>query len=127
MSERGPGTHPLLFEGAYNDAVKREGVVNEDGIRSNDSLEPAHITKGRGTDDAPQGALMIHVALLTAIDEKLGPVPLFGHTIDHKSSLRKGGRNMRVNGDAVVLTLEQHVGKLPSVLPLASTVPCCGS
>lgn len=74
-------TH-VLFEGAYNDAVKREGVVNEDGIRSNDSLEPAHITKGRGTDDAPHGALMIHVGLLTVIDEKLGPVPLFGHTID---------------------------------------------
>lgn len=74
-------TH-VLFEGAYNDAVKREGVVHEDGIRCNDALEPAHITKGRGTDDAPQGALMIHVGLLTAIDEKLGPVPLFGHTID---------------------------------------------
>jgi transposase len=74
-------TH-VLFEGAYNDAAKREGVVNEDSIRCNDSLEPAHITKGRGTDDAPQGALMIHVGLLTAIDEKLGPVPLFGHTID---------------------------------------------
>ena len=74
-------TH-VLFAGVYNDAVKRKGVVNEDGIRCNDSLDPAHITKGRGTDDAPQGALMIHVGLLTAIDEKLGPVPLFGHTID---------------------------------------------
>jgi len=74
-------TH-VLFEGAYNAAAKRDGVVSEDGIRSNGSLEPAHITKGRGTDDAPQGALMIHVGLLTAIDEKLGPVPLFGHTID---------------------------------------------
>lgn len=74
-------TH-VLFEGAYNGAAKRDGVVGEEGIRSNDSLEPAHITKGRGTDDAPQGALMIHVGLLTAIDQKLGPLPLFGHTID---------------------------------------------
>lgn len=48
-------TH-VLFEGAYNDADKRDGVVSENGIRSNETLEPAHITKGRGTDDAPPGA-----------------------------------------------------------------------
>ena len=74
-------TH-VLFEGAYNTAAKRDGVVGEDGFRTNATLEPAHITKGRGTDDAPQGALMIHVGLLSAVDEKLGPLPLFGHTID---------------------------------------------
>lgn len=74
-------TH-VLFEGAYNDAVKRDGVVGDNEIRCNETLQPAHITKGRGTDDAPQGAMMIHVGLLTVIDEKLGPLPLFGHTID---------------------------------------------
>ena len=58
-------TH-VLFEGAYNDAVKRDGVVREDGVRCNDTLEPAHITRGRGTDDAPQGARMIQVGLLTS-------------------------------------------------------------
>ena len=82
-------TH-VLFEGAYTDAVKRDGVVGENGIRSNDTLEPAHITKGRGTDDAPQGARMIHVGLLTVIDEKLGPLPLFGHTIDGNQNGRTG-------------------------------------
>ena len=74
-------TH-VLFEGAYEKAVKRDGVVSENGIRSNAALEAAHITKGRGTDDAPQGSLMIHVGLLTHVDERLGPLPLFGHTID---------------------------------------------
>lgn len=74
-------TH-VRFEGAYSEATSRDGVVGVGGIRSNDSLEPAHITKGRGTDDAPNGALMIHVGLLTAIDACLGPLPLFGHTID---------------------------------------------
>ena len=82
-------TH-VLFEGAYNDAVKRDGVVGENGIRSNDALKPAHITKGRGTDDAPQGARMIHVGLLSAVDEKLGPLPLFGHTIDGNQNGRTG-------------------------------------
>jgi hypothetical protein len=82
-------TH-VLFEGAYTDAAKRDGVVGEHGIRSNDTLEPAHITKGRGTDDAPPGARMIHVGLLTVIDEKLGPLPLFGHTIDGNQNGRTG-------------------------------------
>ena len=73
-------TH-ILFEGAYDNAVKRVGVVSETGIRSNGTLEPAHITKGRETDDAPQGTLMIHVGLTTVVDERLGPLPIIGHTI----------------------------------------------
>lgn len=73
-------TH-ILFEGAYDNAEPREGVVGEDTVRSDDSLKPAHITKGRGTDDAPDGALMIHAGLCTYVDE-FGPLPLFGHTVD---------------------------------------------
>jgi transposase len=73
-------TH-ILFAGAYEDAEPRDGVVGIDITRSNDALGPAHITKGRATDDAPDGALMIHAGLCTVVDE-FGPLPLFGHTID---------------------------------------------
>lgn len=73
-------TH-ILFEGAYEDAAPRDGVVGTDRIRSDDGLKPAQITKGRGTDDAPDGALMIHAGLCTFVDE-FGPLPLFGHTVD---------------------------------------------
>jgi transposase len=73
-------TH-ILFEGAYENSQPRDGVVAADRIRSDDSLEPAQITKGRGTDDAPDGALMIHAGLCTYVDD-LGPLPLFGHTVD---------------------------------------------
>jgi transposase len=74
-------TH-ILFEGAYDHAEPRDGVVGEqDVVRSDHELKPAHITKGRGTDDAPDGALMVHVGLCTAVDEH-GPIPVFGHTVD---------------------------------------------
>jgi transposase len=73
-------TH-ILFHGAYEDAEARQGVVDGETIRSDDSLPPAHITKGRATDDAPQGAMMIHAGLCTHVDE-WGPLPLFGHTVD---------------------------------------------
>lgn len=73
-------TH-ILFEGAYENAEPREGVVAEGVVRSDHALKPAHITKGRGTDEAPQGALMIHAGLCTYVDD-FGPLPLFGHTVD---------------------------------------------
>jgi hypothetical protein len=73
-------TH-ILFTGAYEQAEPREGVVGENVIRSDDSLKPAQITKGRGTDDAPDGALMIHAGICTHVDE-FGPLPLLGNTID---------------------------------------------
>src|SRR5687768_90714 len=73
-------TH-VLFQGAYEDAEPPEGVVGESIIRSDNSLKPAHITKGRATDDAPDGALMIHTGLCTYVDE-YGPLPLFGNTVD---------------------------------------------
>jgi transposase len=73
-------TH-ILFHGAYEEAEAREGVVEGDTIRSDGNLAPAHITKGRATDDAPQGSLMIHAGLCTHVDE-WGPLPMFGHTVD---------------------------------------------
>jgi hypothetical protein len=73
-------TH-ILFRGAYEEAVPRSGVVEGALTRSDDGLSPAHITAGRGTDDAPPGSLMIHAGLCTHVDE-FGPLPLFGHTVD---------------------------------------------
>ena len=84
-------TH-LLFEGAYEDAQPRQEVIDRDGkeelIRSDHQLSPAHITKGRATDDAPKGSLMIHAGLCTYVDE-LGPLPFFGHTVDGNQNGRK--------------------------------------
>lgn len=74
-------TH-ILFEGAYDNAVARAApVIDGATTRSDDALDPAHITAGRGTDDAPPGSLMIHAGLSTIVDQ-WGPLPLFGHTID---------------------------------------------
>jgi hypothetical protein len=73
-------TH-ILFHGAYDGAQPRLGVQNGQAVRSDAHLSPAHIAKGRGTDDAPDGALMIHAGLTTIVDE-FGPLPFFGHTVD---------------------------------------------
>jgi transposase len=73
-------TH-ILFTGAYQDAEPREGVVGKDEVRSDEQLQPAQITKGRATDDAPDGALMVHAGICTYVDE-FGPLPFFGHTLD---------------------------------------------
>lgn len=79
-------TH-ILFTGEYATAVARQGVVkaaddkSPAAILSDDSLDPAHITKGRAMDDAPKGSKMIHVGLCVQVDE-FGPLPIFGHTID---------------------------------------------
>jgi len=73
-------TH-ILFTGAYEGAAAREGVVDGQTTRSDDSLKPAHITRGRATDDAPHGSIMIHAGLCTHVDE-FGPLPFFGHTVD---------------------------------------------
>jgi len=84
-------TH-ILFEGAYEEAQPREGVIDRSGreeiTRSDDQLAAAHITKGRATDDAPKGSTMIHAGLATYVDE-LGPLPFFGHTIDGNQNGRK--------------------------------------
>ena len=101
-------TH-ILFTGAYAEALPRDGVFSDrppDGdtdtksdkknknakknktdktqipvIRSDGTLEPAHITTGRAMDDVPNGSRMIHVGLGVIVDE-YGPMPIYGHTID---------------------------------------------
>lgn len=73
-------TH-ILFQGAYEGAAARDGVVDGQTTRSDDALKPAHITRGRATDDAPRGSHMIHAGLCTHVDE-FGPLPFFGHTVD---------------------------------------------
>jgi len=73
-------TH-ILFHGAYEDSQPHPGVVDGDQVRSDDRLLPAHITKGRAMEDAPKGTKMIHAGLCTCVD-RLGPLPLFGHTVD---------------------------------------------
>src|SRR5580704_6748313 len=73
-------TH-ILFAGAYTNARPRKGVIDGDRVCSDNELAAAHITKGRGTDDAPNGSLMIHAGLCVHVDE-FGPLPLFGHTVD---------------------------------------------
>jgi transposase len=84
-------TH-LLFKGEYEGAEPREEVIDRSGeeetVRSDDQLSAAHIAKGRATDDAPKGSLMIHAGLCTHVDD-FGPLPLFGHTVDGNQNGRK--------------------------------------
>ena len=97
-------TH-ILFEGAYEDAQPREAVIDRSGqeeiIRSDNQLVPAHITKGRATDDAPKGSVMIHAGISTYVDD-VGPLPLFGHTID-------GNQNGRTAIDEQLALLRKHL------------------
>lgn len=96
-------TH-ILFEGAYEESQPREEVISrsaEASVRSDDQLAAAHITKGRSTDDAPKGAMMIHVGLSTYVDE-FGPLPFFGHTID-------GNQNGRKAVDEQLALLKKHL------------------
>lgn len=93
-------TH-ILFRGAYEGATARDPVIDGTTIRSNDSLYPAHITKGRATDDAPRGSLMVHVGLCTHVDE-YGPLPFFGHTVD-------GNQNGRTAVAEQLALLQKHL------------------
>ncbi len=106
-------TH-LLFEGAYENAQPREEVIvreaGQEHIRSDDQLAPAHITKGRATDDAPKGSIMIHAGLSTYVDE-YGPLPLFGHTID-------GNQNGRKAVDEYLALIRKHLK--PTTLTMIS-------
>ena len=86
-------TH-IVFTGAYADAVPRQGVVLEESdeaagtIFSDDSLKPAHITKGRAMESVPKGAKMIHAGLCVQVD-KYGPLPIYGHTVDGNQNGRR--------------------------------------
>jgi transposase len=106
-------TH-LLFEGVYEKAQPRQEVIDRSGkhehIRSDGQLSPAHITKGRATDDAPKGSLMVHAGLCTHVDES-GPLPLFGHTVD-------GNQNGRKAVDEQLALIRKHLR--PSQLTMIS-------
>lgn len=106
-------TH-ILFEGAYEEAQPRAEVIDrsdeEEKVRSDAQLAPAHITKGRATDDAPKGATMVHAGLCTYVD-KFGPLPFFGHTID-------GNQNGRKAVDEQLALLRKHLR--PSQLTMIS-------
>jgi transposase len=115
-------TH-LLFTGAYEGAQAREGVLDRSGhedpqpprpgnqggkdespretIRSDNELPAAHITKGRATDDAPKGSLMVHAGVCTVVDE-FGPLPFFGHTVD-------GNQNGRTAVDEQLALIRKHL------------------
>ena len=111
-------TH-VLFTGAYENAQPREGVVGTRShsgtksrrgagqtplVRSDGTLEPAHITTGRAMDDVPHGAKMIHVGLGVPVD-RFGPLPICGHTID-------GNQNGRTAVHEQTELLRQHLPTL---------------
>lgn len=116
-------TH-LLFTGEYENAQARAGVMDRSGkenaddppqtqkpksssppspetIRSDHGLAAAHITKGRATDDAPKGSLMVHAGICTVVDE-FGPFPFFGHTVD-------GNQNGRTAVDEQLGLIRKHL------------------
>jgi transposase len=100
-------TH-LLFTGAYESAKAREGVMDrssgeqeDEAVRSDGELAAAHIAKGRATDDAPKGSLMVHAGICTHVDE-FGPLPFFGHTVD-------GNQNGRTAVDEQVGLIRKHL------------------
>jgi hypothetical protein len=112
-----------LFTGAYENAQAREGVISRSGkeetdesqpkkqrnkakqpnetVRSDNELAAAHITKGRATDDAPKGSLMVHAGVCTMVDE-FGPFPFFGHTVD-------GNQNGRTAVDEQLGLMRKHL------------------
>lgn len=114
-------TH-ILFTGEYENAQAREGVMDrssqgeddatqsnkqrsnkqtKETIRSDHDLAAAHITKGRATDDAPKGSMMVHVGVSTVVDE-FGPLPFFGHTVD-------GNQNGRTAVDEQLGLIRKHL------------------
>ena len=93
-------TH-IVFQGAYEESLPREGVVGTEETRSDHTLEPAHITKGRASTDVPKGAKMVHAGLCTHVDE-WGPLPFFGHTVD-------GNQNGRTAVAEQLALLYKHV------------------
>jgi transposase len=93
-------TH-ILLHGAFEDSQPRATLPRNESVPSNDDLPPAHITKGRAMEDVPKGTRMIHAGLATYVDE-LGPLPVFGHTID-------GNQNGRTAVAEAVPLIEKHL------------------
>ena len=93
-------TH-LLFHGVYEDSQSRGELCEGETIRSNDALQPAHITTGRPMSDAPKDVQLIHAGLCTVVDE-WGPLPIFGHTVD-------GNRNGHTAVAEQLALLKKHL------------------
>jgi hypothetical protein len=93
-------TH-ILFRGAYDESAPRESLLAGGTPRSDETLEPAHITAGRAMDDAPRGAQMVHAGICTYVDE-FGPLPIFGHTVD-------GNQNGRTAVAEQLALLKKHL------------------
>ena len=72
-------TH-IILHGAYETSQARAVLQTDDRVRSDDSLQPAHITTGRPMNGAAKDVRLIHAGLCTLVDE-LGPLPIFGHTV----------------------------------------------
>ncbi len=72
-------TH-ILFHGAYEESELRDKMPADATISSDDTMSPAHITKGRRMEDAAHGRRMVHVGLCTHVDD-FGPLPIYGHTV----------------------------------------------
>ncbi|MEQ8789857.1 MAG: IS1634 family transposase [Pirellulaceae bacterium] len=83
-------TH-IVFHGAYESSQPRAGVVGDGVVRSDDLLDPAHITKGRAGQDTPDGVQLVHAGLFTHVDE-YGPLPIYGHTVDGNQNGRTAVR-----------------------------------
>jgi transposase len=73
-------TH-IILHGAYDSSAPRGELTVDGQTLSNERLLPAHITTGRPFSDAPQDVQLIHAGLCTVVDA-LGPLPIFGHTVD---------------------------------------------
>ena len=92
-------TH-ITFYGEYQGSEARRDVLADDGgVRMNDRLAAAHITKGRRIDGVRKISKIIHADLCFAADEH-GGVPIFVHVqsgnengmtgiADHHALLRK--------------------------------------
>ena len=102
-------TH-ILFTGSYEQAEAREGAADVDAkgrisnLRSDGSLKPAHITKGRAWTMPPtaRSGLSVHV-------DEYGPLPLFGHTID-------GNQNGHTSVQEHLALMGQHLPTIKGTL-----------
>ena len=93
-------TH-ILFHGAYEESEPRGDVQTEEGIRTDEKMPPAHITRGRPMSGVPKDVQMIHAGLCTVVDE-FGALPIFGHTVD-------GNQNGHTAVAEQLALLKQHL------------------
>lgn len=93
-------TH-ILLHGVYEESEPRGDLQINEQVRSDESLPAAHITQGRPMSGVPKDVQMIHAGLCTLVDE-LGPLPIFGHTVD-------GNKNGHTAIDEQLALLKKHL------------------